>query len=55
MKLHGFCVINQLTTTTTKHESSLLLLGKKKLGMSKVSKYVPNSFLHEKEYSSNYF
>jgi hypothetical protein len=37
MKLHCFCVINQLTTTTTKHESSLLLLGKKKLGMSKVS------------------
>jgi hypothetical protein len=48
MKLHGFCVINQLTTTT-KHESSLLLLGKKKLGMNKVSKYVANSFLHEKE------
>lgn len=41
MKLHCFCVVNQLTTTTTtKHESSPLLLGKKKLGMSKVSMYL---------------
>lgn len=40
MELHCFCVINQLTTTTTKHEPSLLSLGKKKLGMSKVSMYL---------------
>jgi hypothetical protein len=54
MKLHCFCVINQVTTTTTTNESSLLFAREEKTG-DESSKYGPNSFLHEKEYFSNYY